>query len=403
MHFDLTYLVNLDNNYSIDQLVRDISVGFSGISGIKSWSKNSKIDAEHLVTYSTLGEANRYQIFINISGDRIGITEGGLSRIATILFGNPFRHVGVKKVFLTKIEFSNDLAKHFKGPGCGMEGFKSYFSENNFPLKSVPLPIDLNEQDKHQLIGRLVKNGINIICDSPIYNPTKKELLLDIKYLEKLYKKISLPFFYFINATVIFDRIFDYIKILKNLNSSNNFKIGFRLCPLSIGFNTCSFIRKFDIPIYGYNLLNIAHAEGGKYSISSGALTKLMRIVGCDLINVGLSAKNILGRPISNEIISAAIQGQDPSIKKSIPVITGSLTPRTAYHVVFEYGSNIVLHVKKPLLRGGLDNNELEKNISAFFESIQLAKLGTPIDEAMEREDSQTKFWRYYENKYGPE
>jgi len=405
MHFDLTYIVNLDNNYSVDQLVRDISVGFSGISGIKSWTENSDnyIDQEQLVTYTTLGNDNSYQVFIKISGDRIGIKEGGLSRFATIIFGNPFRHDGVQNVFLTKIEFSTELANHFKGPVIGLEGLKTFFKEKSFPLKSVPLPIDLHEQDKHKLIGRLVKNGINIVTESPIYNSTKNELLRDIKYFERLQKKISMPFIYFVNSTVILDRIFDYIEIISELNSNNNFKIGLRLCPLSVGFNTCLFIRKFNIPIYGYNLLNIANAEGGKYCISSGALSKIMRIVGCDLINVGLRAKNILRKPVSNEIISAATKGHDQNFKQSIPVFTGSLTPRTAYQVVSEYGSNIGLHVKKPLLRSGLSGNELEKNISAFCEAIELAKLGIPIDKAMEREDGQTKFWRDYENKFGTE
>lgn len=399
MQIKLTYIVQLGEGYKISTLENDILVSLSGMQGILAWSRNQKIVNKHLVTFSALDEPNTFQVFLEINAAEIGILDGGMSRLLTIIMGNPFRHQLVQKVRLTKIDFSSDITNHYDGPLWGLDGIKSYFSNIERPLLSTPLPMYLTFDEKTELLKNLIDFGINMICDSPNESFTIEILERNISFLNNLSEKLNKKFFYFINGTVSLDILSNYIKVIKKYDSSN-FKMGFRICPFSLGLNVCSYIHDSGIHIFGYNLLHLFHDSGGRFSINPGVIASILRVIGCDLINVGLRARNILSQPIALEIIESTRGTSTKTLKPSYPVFTGTLTPRMTYKVIKQYGADVIIHVKKPILRNGFDNKKLKRNVNALLEAMNLALTDVSINKAMQKENRATKNWRSYENEF---
>ncbi len=393
MRLSLTYLVCLSERYSRSQFRVDVFTGFSGLPAAKAMQMD-----ETQVELSEIGAANEFQLHVTLDSDILDLINGGASRLLSTLLGNPLRHEGIEKAVLTHVDFDPDLLTAWKGPSVGLNGIKTLFGAEEMPLRSVPLPTELDESGRRVLLQELCRHGIRIFTDSPTTTTTYCELERTIALLSNLSEEKRTPLAYFVNGTVTLSALLRLLETLTR-SSPDRLLLGIRLCPLSMGLNVVSYIRDHDIPIYGYNLLPVPGPATSGHGVNAGTLAKIFRVVGCDLVNVGLRAKRILDTASAEEIVQACTQLVP--ITSSTPVITGSLTPRMAYDVVLKYGRDIVLHVKKPILRSGYSGNGLARNALALKEAVNLAIAGTSIDEAMAREGSDTKYWREYEALFG--
>lgn len=257
MFIELTYLVELEDGYSIELLGNDILIGFSGISGITPYLDGKHFPTGHFVSFTELGK-NRYNLFLRYDGEKIGISNGGVSRLLSIFFGNPFRHKSVVTVFLTNIKFSDKALEQFPGPIWGQEGVSNFFDRRKKPYISVPLPIELEKTQQEFLIHTLVSCDIPIFCDSPISNRSEEELSEDINLFASIASAHKKRIIYFLNANVRVKMLSKLINLIKKFRHQY-LALGLRMCPFSVGFSICSYVRQCNIPIYGYNLFNVFH------------------------------------------------------------------------------------------------------------------------------------------------
>lgn len=398
----LRYLVKLHEKALPSLLSKDISAGFVHLGNLKDWLSRHDMGETGNITYSYSSEIGTYVLDFTLDGRWIEIDVGGLSRIATIIFGNQFRNELIEWVHLYDIDFSPKVISLFKGPNFGKSGVDEFLlNDRTKPILSFPIPVRLDLAEKKKLLAILVSSGISIITESPLWNTKLEDLINLTEYLEYLCANFNTKLIYFLNGTLHLIELQKYMKALKKINP-NRTLIGFRLCPFSMGLNTCLWLRDYGFPIYGYNLLSIGSTQQPRYEISPGALASLFRLSGCDIINIGLKYQSIKTMALAQEFVKKCDQRYDHKIFETLPMFTGGITPRLCHEIVYKFGLSAGLHIKKPILRSGLDDpQKINRNILAYFEASQIAINRIDLDEAIGRELSDTKNIRSYEHEYG--
>jgi len=397
---DLTYIISLQEKFPIDRFIKEVKLALAGVTDNISYESPEEKTIPHTVETASLPGSRFIQLFIRISGHKLRIEHGGFPRLISIIFGNPFRNAAIHSATLTKISLADRLVRYFKGPHLGIKGIEKIVKSENLPLLSVPVPRCTSEEQYKQMIEALLMEGVQCFYHSLLNEANINDFQNKIKILSSLSSK-KRPVLYFIDATIEIPILNSYIKEIKNATIPKTLTIGVRVCPLSVGLGICSSIRRLEIPIFGYNLLHQIVTSGGKFSITNGALAKIFRIVGCDLVNVGLRAKDMIGKRNAIEIIDSLVSNGETNLKQSFPVFTGTITPRNANVIIRDYGKRLVLHTSRPIFHGETEPKKISRNVRALKEAIKLANQGLSVEKAIEKENSRTESIRKYEKKYG--
>lgn len=394
MRLNLTYLVEIEPPYTPDALRHDIAIGLADMIGTPLASHVIGGQNTIAVSYTRVPSNDAYQFLLTLDAAALGLGRAGFPRVLTMIFGNPFRHEGLRSVYLTRFDFDGACEHPFVGPFLGLDGLRSRLDSPTGPLIAVPIPSELNVNERAHLARILVKSGVRILSHSPVDTPTAQSLDAELTAYSKIAAELNTSFSIFANLTIALQGFLDCTSVLTAFDDPNVLA-GARICPLSFGLSGVSYLRERDIPIYGYNLLQLGV---GARALSIGALIQLLRLAGCDLINVGLHTSSILGRPEAGEMYSAMMDVSE--LPRVGPVFTGGITPRVAHAIISEFGTNVVLHIKKPLLADGVTERSLSANINALREAIEIAARGISIDEAFQSEARDTRAWRHYEQNH---
>ncbi len=395
-HLHLTYVVELSPPYTPEALRHDIALGLADSIGTTDWAQTFRVESPWAVSYTRVPGGGTYQLGVVIDIEALGMADGGLARLLTLIFGNAFRHEHVTSTYLTHIACEGPLCDPVLGPAFGFEGIRGRIGSPDGPLIAVPLPLELTSSQTHELVRTLVRNGVQLISHSPFHVPSADSLRTDLAAYSRIAADIDRPFAFFPNLTLNLEA---YLKCAEVLAASDDplLTAGARVCPLSLGLNLVTHLRRASVPLYGYNLLQLGVGARG---ISIAALTRLLRLAGCDLINVGLHTSTVLAGSEAGEM-HAAMTDAAPSLSLVAPVFTGGITPRVAHALVTQFGSDIVLHIKKPILRDGLSDRAVSENITGLREAIERAKAGESIHDAFRRGSGDTRAWRKYEESHG--
>ncbi len=392
MYIELTYAVELAHDYAPAQFRDDVAAGFTQMSGPPN---AGQVQSAESISYARVpGKTSLYQLFVRLDGDAIGASLGGLGRVWSLLFGNPFRHSGITAVCLTRIQPSSGLAAQLGGPSVGRDGITDSAARDAGPLLAVPLPLALELPDASELVRDLVKAGVNIVCDSPLHSSDVSGLRQRIDRYAAVAESLDQPFLYFANGTLRLDVLLPCIEYLEEYEHPR-LTVGLRLCPLSVGLNVVSYCAARAIPVYGFNMVDIGQGPRGW---SVGALTTAFRLAGCDLITMGLLAPDVMEAPDTIDMVDAAT-ASEPEIAPALPVFTGGITPRVAHAVIRRYGNDVGLHTKRPILRGGFGYRALSQNVGAIREAATLGPVETATD-VMRAEARNSRKWRAYEERY---
>ena len=394
------YLARLRKATSSRALEKDLNVAFVRLPELQAWLGRHDFERATDVSVSYNQTLRAYLIDICLDGSALQLERGGLSRVATMIFGNQFRHESVKWVSLNDIEYSASAGKILGGPYFGTPWVLSSLIQNSMPLFSVPLPVGLSVPEKQQLLKTLIANGVSVFTESPLWNTPASEVAKLATFMEDLCEKHDKRIAYFLNGTCRFPVLQEYLNIISEISIARC-TMGIRVCPFSVGLNTCSFIRQYNIPIYGYNLLMVGQLHAPQLEVSPRALATLFRMAGCDLVNIGLKYQTLTKTNTISTFLSACRDKAASMVDPAFPMLTGGITPTVAHGIARDHGTQLGLHFKKPLLRSGLDMRKTKRNLRAYHEALKPAIAGQSLEEAMAHETKKTKNLRGYQQEYG--
>lgn len=398
LHF--TYHVVLNDKGGPEELAEDIYYSYGGVGEFAENSGTGWLSWKDSVQYSPV-EGMSFEVTVYVGSKFFSGEWGGMPRVASLVFGNPFRNGNILSAKLLRVDFSGELETQFGGPGLGLEGMKKLLHGVSPPFLSVPLPFDLGEDGLSGLVNVLCKSGVSIMCQGPISLLTPTELLDRMQVVRGIATKCKKRCVYFINATAELDLIRKYVDILQAESDHEWVTFGLRYCPVSTGFGLASGLRKTGFPLFAYNLFHKTITNGKSFVIGGGAMTTLLRVGGADLVSVGLRAQDAVADGTAMEIVASATRNTESGIGRSCPVFTGGLTPRRTSQVIHKFGSELVLHTGRPILRGGFSEDNVSRNLRAIREAIQVGLSGGDVEAELAKENHGSKCWREYEKKYG--
>jgi ribulose 1,5-bisphosphate carboxylase large subunit-like protein len=400
--FRLEYFVRLRGDSSPDHFRKDLNAAFLSLGeiteSITRQGKHPTGDADISSDFSSGG----YHVKIAISAYTLDIRAGGLARFLTTLFGNQFRHESIERASLISIKPSSGIGRDLPGPAVGAAKLLKTAASLNRPLFSVPLPRGLNNIDEMTLASALIGAGVTVLTQSPFTTTPSGDLQRIADKLDLIAQQHSQKVIYFVNATSRLDILAAYLHEFEKLERAH-VTMGLRVCPLSLGLNVCAWIRgsaKNPIPIYGYNLLPLGQYGIPSYEITPRAAATLLRLSGIDIINAGLKYQTFSADDTAVESFTTACRELLPDgTKTTLPMLTGGITPRHAYSIIRSYGTDIGLHIKKPILGRGYDASILKSTMEAYYQAIAIALSGRELVRAISEGSDETNAIRAYEGE----
>lgn len=395
--FRLHYFVRLRPESSPEHLKQDLNAAFRSLDELARGNAGAKQERASDVRVSFNSSLGCYVVAVVLSVNALGLDSGGMARLLSSLFGNQFRHESVEWASLYSIEPLPGIGTYVSSPAVGLDSIHRRTGNVDQPVFSVPLPRGLRSDDEKSLTSALIGAGVGILTQSPFTTTLPGELERIANDLDALANAHRRHVMYFVNATSKLQFINGYLRELPKLKREH-VTMGLRICPLSIGLNVCSWIRTtVDCPIYGYNLLPLGQPLNPSYEVTPQSVATLLRLSGVDAVNAGLKYETFSKGTSVQDFVSACREPLTDNIATTLPMLTGGITPRLAYTIVRSHGLDVGLHIKKPLLKFGLQPKTLKGTMDAYREAVAIALSGQDLDDAVANEASNTKALRAYE------
>ena len=303
----------------------------------------------------------------------------GIASLLPLLFGNTIRSSEVSNIRLLNLSLPKILYSRYQGPRFGLEGVSEKL-KFSFPLiaASVGQMTDIKNEFNIELLQNLIKGKVDIIVDTPFelyYKCLNFTQRLNIIFKHIAGKKII----YIANITSDYQVCKKVIREINNIAKNFDVLYGFRICPFSTGISIIPYIKSLTKTqfIYAYSMLTRVMDGTPIYGISSRATATILRMIGADFVSIGSPFEEISDNfdtlyATKQELIKSL--STTPKIHKSIPIITGGITPwRTAY-LMKNFGQDIVMHISSGIWHSPL--NDIEKSIMAYRQSIELFNSG---------------------------
>jgi ribulose 1,5-bisphosphate carboxylase large subunit-like protein len=395
----LTYAISVRED-SFDELGNDLSFSFGG--GNATQTQDSQLRGRFRRDIVRLTRVDRSQaiVEVTIESEHLPLRTGGAPFLMSLLFGNPFRHKDISAARLINLALHNIGDRHFCGPANGLPAFENFFHTEAFPIISIPLNKELlSEQDRLTI---LLKAGVQCFIESPLVLQNTLELKKCLSLLEQSASLLGIKAAYFVNATADISLFLAYADIIERYKHNRYLFVGMRFCPLSLGLALVGAARAHEIPICGYNLMFRVVTGGSGFTISSAALTTLLRLVGCDIVNVGLTTREPDHIATATEVVDSALDEKTLACKPVVPLFTGGITPRVAFELVQRFGEKTILHTGRPIFKARSDV-QVYRNIRALREAAECAHKYPTFDECLRYERNDSKNWRTYERDFGNE
>lgn len=310
--------------------------------------------------------------------------------VFSIILGNIIRGARFTRILLRELQFPEKIMAGLPGPAMGLDGIKSFLGCGNQNILSSPLISPGNAIDAS--VSRaleLVKAGVSLVPDSPArYYADFEEC---VEYIEGFITAVAtaeLRAICFVNANFGFRFLDKMVSKLKTLSRTLGWPVGLRVDPMLVGIGVMERLRRSRLPLFCYSQFNrlIYSSSAG---VANTVLTQLLRSIGADIISVGAGRGETYDKGADTHAsISCMLQPwrfrsnrRTYEIPRTLPIVTGGLTPRIAHEVALQYPTDVGFHIGRGILGGPLN---LSDNVAAFKESISAANNGKAYESFLE-------------------
>ena len=285
---EIIYRYHLEGDFqekTIDLLLEEFRFNFGINYQYKSVYKaenSEKLENDEAKIEMNVLDSKRIEVIVII----YKLTKKNLLSITSILslaLGNTIRASYYTSIKLISIEFPSQ-SKIFVGPSMGISKIRDFLNLNTRPLLSVPLAVPTEmPNESAKLANELVKNGVNIIVDSPLRFYHKLDHLTS--YIENFIMdaaKNDNRAICFINGNHNIQLLNKIIIRLKKISKELHWPIGIRIDPFIVGFSFIDVLTRNNIPVLCYSQLNRL-IQTSTANIASPLLSNLYRYMGADI------------------------------------------------------------------------------------------------------------------------
>lgn len=384
MPLTLSYEVQHDLGVTSDELISGILRGFT------AYAADQGTGAAPDVSYSRKEDSSGASLALTVSyePDEIKLKERRAAGLVMILSGTPFRDARIRRATLTEILMREDPGG-FPGPRYGQDLLSTDSSAISL---SVPLPKSFGAPEFFRKTEVLLRSGVSILTDLKL-DSSMDEIRRRALHLASIKRPTLTPLpCYFVNATtslIRIDQISDMIEATRD-EFVNRLIIGVRLCPICVGYAVLEHLRLREIPVYAYTL---APVPSGDLAWSPGAYASLMNLLGADIVNVGLLSPSLLERGSLLETL-LPLQRRRETGKKTIPALSGGVTPEVAYRYGETLQYRYILHTLTPILGGDPDLDLIERRVRATVEAATAGQKGLEASALFASNDKRVRNWQ---------
>lgn len=393
-YVQVRYIIEGDSkDLAPKRLIEDFSFHIDINTQVRSIYKTSDAESHDGVDLVSLSQIDDGVIEVTLKIP-VPDTAGNeyLLYVFSIVLGNIIRGARFTKILLRDLQFPEKIMAGLPGPAMGLDGIKSFLACGNQTILSSPLASHGHAIDAS--VSRaleLVKAGVSLVVDSPVRYYADFEDCLE--YIERFIAAVAaaqLRAICFVNANFGFRFLDKMVSKLKTLSETLGWPVGLRVDPMLVGIGVMERLRQSKLPLFCYSQFNRLI-----YSSSAGVaipvLTQLLRSVGADIISVGAGRGETYDKGAdAHASISCMLQPwrfranrRTHEIARTLPIVTGGLTPRIAHEIALQYSTDVGFHIGRGILEGPLN---LSDNVAAFKESIAAANKGKAYDAFLERD-----------------
>jgi ribulose-bisphosphate carboxylase large chain len=195
---------------------------------------------------------------------------------------------GIAAIKLMDIEFPESFLQCFEGPQFGIEGFRNLLDVHDRPiLFGIPKPnLGLSPEDFSALASESWLGGLDVAKDDEMLSDCPWSLLSErLRLLKKARtdceRATGEKKLYLVNITDEVDRILAQLEIVSREGDGN----AVMLNTMTTGLSAVRMLRsRARIPIAGHFAGTAPSVGVSNFGIHSKVITKLERILGCDVI-----------------------------------------------------------------------------------------------------------------------
>jgi len=308
--------------------------------------------------------------------------------LMTTLLGNDVSTSA--QVKLLDIKFSRNFLKSFKGPRFGIDGIYKYFGIEKRPiiLNMIKPCLGYSPEEGSMIFRSVALGGVDIIKDDELFAQTSYSSIIDrVKKYSKVAKEVEEDTGHLVRYCVnITDRP---DRMIENALRATEAGAGALLVNfITTGLGALEAIRDLDIniPVLAHYASIGSMTESPYTGISSQLmLGKLSRIAGADMcmFSSPYSSYPIIKRRYKQIADSQRLPLY--SIKKTMPVVGGSITPLTAEKIINDLGKDVMLAVGGSIIGHPLGATAGAK---AMMEAIEYIKKDIALDETLKKKCS---------------
>lgn len=309
--------------------------------------------------------------------------------LITTLLGNDVSTSA--QVKLLDIKFSRNFLKAFTGPKFGIGGLYQYFRIDRRPiiLNMIKPCLGYTPQEGAKIFKSIALGGVDIIKDDELFAQTSYSSIVDrVNHYTRVAKEVEEETGHLVRYCVnITDR---QDKMIENAHRAIEAGAGALLVNfVATGLGALQGLREsgIDIPILAHYASAGTITESPYTGISTQLLLgKLSRMAGADMcmFSSPYSAYPFIKRRYSQ--IADTQRLPLDSIKETMPVIGGGVTPRAGEKIVADLGKEVVLAVGGAILGHPLGPTEGAK---AMMEAADALGKGIELDKWAEEKGSE--------------
>lgn len=301
--------------------------------------------------------------------------EGDIASLLTMIFGK-YSMAGVGKIVAVRLPEDYGLS-----PQLGISGIRQRLQVFDRPLvMAIFKPaLGLTAEDHAGILQEVARAGLDIIKDDEILGdldvaPTGDRLQACRRVLDTIYQETGRTVLYAVNVTGRADRLLERARQLVRDGAN-----ALLLNVLTYGFSVLEALAtdpEIDVPIFAHPAFAGAMCAAPDFGLSySVVLGTLMARAGADAV---LYPAHYGSLPFS-----AAEEAQIREELRSrgvFPVPSAGIHPGIVPQALADYGNDVILNAGT----GIMDHPDgAAAGVRAFFEAIDLARLGQPFNLAL--------------------
>lgn len=348
------------------------------------------------VELATQLEAEEQSYIIQIAYPTVNFASD-LPLLITSLLGNDASTSA--QVKLLDIEFPEEFAGQFAGPGFGIEGVRKFAGIEDRPilLNMIKPCTGLTPKEGAKIFYETALGGVDFIKDdellgNPAYSRPEERVREYKKAAEAAFEQTGERVKYFVNVTSGADEIIENVKRVEDAGAD-----GIMINFATVGYSVLKHVaRETRLPILGHAAGSGMVFEGVMSGMASPlAVGKLARLAGADIVMMNTPYG---GYPLRHQKYMQTIaQLTLPlyHIKPSMPSIGGGVHPGMVEKYMNEAGKDIVLAA------GGAVQGHpggAAAGARAMRQAIDIVMDGTDFQEAAAQKQELSealKLWKY--------